>query len=87
MSRSPSNSLDSPGSISAAALFDEVLLTVASSSSDIDRFDFSAAALASLALFAKPQAKTFENEHDARRSVVDFIVSDEGGTRASDSGP
>lgn len=76
MSRSPSNSLDSPGSAART-----VLLTVASSS---ERFDFHAAALDPLATFANPQAKTFENKHDAKRNVVDFIVNDKEGSQTSD---
>lgn len=94
MSRSPSNSLDAPASAAAprnsldapGSLADAVLLTVASSSSDMDRFAFDAAALDSLAALANPQAKTFENKHDARRSVVvDFIMSDKERSQTSDS--
>lgn len=78
VSRSPSSSLDSPGSAART-----VLLTVASSS---ERFDFHAAAFDPLATFANPQAKTFENKHDAKKGVVGFIVSDKEGLQTIDDG-
>lgn len=76
MSKSPINSLDSPGSIA-----DPVLLTVARSS---DRFVFHTAAFDPLAAFANPHAKTFDTRDDAKRSVLDFIVNDKEGSQMSD---